>query len=119
MDAITKALQRPAPWTIVYADDLMRASEQKEDLTQAWSERLGQFGVWWNVKKTEYKTTNLDEPSTIHVDGKDLRRTDYFKNLGSTLSADGNLAHEVVTRVNAAWLEWRSMTGVLRDKNIP
>ncbi|EYB87852.1 hypothetical protein Y032_0256g368 [Ancylostoma ceylanicum] len=122
MDAITRDLQRPAPWTLLYADDVMLASEQKEDLqrqTQAWSERLARFGLRLNVKKTEYMTTNLDELSTIQVDGNDLRRTDYFKYLGSTLSADGNLAHEVVARVNATWLKWRSMTGVLCDKNIP
>ncbi|EYC44648.1 hypothetical protein Y032_0455g1774 [Ancylostoma ceylanicum] len=64
-------------------------------------------------------TTSLDEPSTIQADGNDLRRTDFFKYLGSTLSADGSLADEVATRVNAAWLKWRSMTGLLCDKNIP
>ncbi|EYC13658.1 hypothetical protein Y032_0043g846 [Ancylostoma ceylanicum] len=99
----------------------MLASEQKEDLQrqkQAWSERLARFGLLLNVKKTEYMTTNLDELSTIQVDGNDLRRTDYFKYLGSTLSDDGNLAHEVVARVNATWLKWRPMTGVLSDKNI-
>ncbi|EYC37127.1 hypothetical protein Y032_0823g2541 [Ancylostoma ceylanicum] len=64
-------------------------------------------------------TTNLDEPSTIQVDGNDLCRTDYFEYLGSIISADGNLAHEIVARVNAAWLKWRSMIGVLYDKDIP
>ncbi|EYC04267.1 hypothetical protein Y032_0089g2316 [Ancylostoma ceylanicum] len=37
MDAITRDLQRPAPWTLLYADDVMLASEQKEDLQR----RLG------------------------------------------------------------------------------
>ncbi|EYC20796.1 hypothetical protein Y032_0021g427 [Ancylostoma ceylanicum] len=63
MDAITRDLQRPAPWTLLYADDVMLASEQKEDYqrqTQAWSERLARFGLWINVKRTEYMTTNLD-----------------------------------------------------------
>ncbi|EYC44065.1 hypothetical protein Y032_0473g2104 [Ancylostoma ceylanicum] len=122
MDAITRDLQRSAPWTLLYADDVMLTSEQKEDLerqTQAWSERLARFSLRLNVKKTEYMMTNLDEHSTIQVDGNDIRRTDYFKYLGSTLSADGNLAHEVVARVNAAWLKGRSTTGVLCDKNIP
>ncbi|EYC36442.1 hypothetical protein Y032_0896g2924 [Ancylostoma ceylanicum] len=32
---------------------------------------------------------------------------------------DFDLAHEVVARVNAAWLKWCSMTGVLCHKNIP
>ncbi|EYB89508.1 hypothetical protein Y032_0231g3014 [Ancylostoma ceylanicum] len=100
----------------------MLASEQKEDLerqTQAWSECLTRFGIRLNIKMTECMTTNLDEPSTIQVDGNDLRRTDYSKYSDSTLSADGILAHKVVTRVNAAWLKWRSMTGMLCDKNIP
>ncbi|EYC26581.1 hypothetical protein Y032_0010g845 [Ancylostoma ceylanicum] len=108
MDAIARDLVRPAPWTLLYADDVMLASEQKEDLqrqTQAWSERLARSGLRLHVKKTEYLTTNLDELSTIQVDGSDLRRTDYFEYLGSTLSADGNLVHEVVARVNAAWLK--------------
>ncbi|EYC16286.1 hypothetical protein Y032_0034g2905 [Ancylostoma ceylanicum] len=64
-------------------------------------------------------TINLDEPSTIRVDGNDLHRNDYPKYLGSTLSVDGNLAHEVVARVNAAWLKCRSMTGVLCDEKCP
>ncbi|EYB81499.1 hypothetical protein Y032_0381g352 [Ancylostoma ceylanicum] len=64
-------------------------------------------------------TTNLDEPSTIQVDSNDVRRTDYSKYLDSTLSADGSLAHEVVTRVSAGWLKWRSMIGVFCDKNTP
>ncbi|KAL6728321.1 hypothetical protein Aduo_010102 [Ancylostoma duodenale] len=122
MDAVTRDLQRPMPWTLLYADDVMLASEQTEDLerqTQVWSERLTRFGLRLNVKKTEYMTTDINEPATIQVDGKDLPRTDYFKYLGSTLSADGNLAHEVVSRINSAWLKWRSMTGVLCDKKIP
>ncbi|EYC44290.1 hypothetical protein Y032_0466g1977 [Ancylostoma ceylanicum] len=76
-------------------------------------------GSAFGLTRTEYMTTNLDELSTIQVDGNDLRRTNYFKYIGSILSADGNLAHEVVARVNATWLKWRSMTGVLCDKNIP
>ncbi|KAL6724016.1 hypothetical protein Aduo_018954 [Ancylostoma duodenale] len=122
MDAVTRDLQRPMPWTLLYADDVMFASEQKEDLerqTQAWSERLARFGLRLNVKKTEYMTTDMNEPATIQVECSDLSRTDYFKYLGSTLSADGNLAHEVVSRINAAWLKRRSLTGVLCDKKIP
>ncbi|EYB86954.1 hypothetical protein Y032_0270g843 [Ancylostoma ceylanicum] len=108
MDAITRDLQRPAPWALLYADDVMLPSEQKEDFerqTQAWGERLARFRLRLNVKKTEYMTTNLDVLFTIQSDGNDRRRTDYFKYLGSTLLADGNLAHEVVARVNAAWLK--------------
>ncbi|EYC30944.1 hypothetical protein Y032_0004g1865 [Ancylostoma ceylanicum] len=89
MDAITRDLQRPSPWTLLYADDVMLASEQKEDLerqTQAWSDRLARFGLQLDVRKTEYMTTSLDKSSTIQIDGNNLSRTDRFKYLGSTLS---------------------------------
>ncbi|EYC26161.1 hypothetical protein Y032_0011g1592 [Ancylostoma ceylanicum] len=122
MDARTRDLQRPASWTPLYADEVMPTSEQKEDLErqgQAWGELLVRFGLRLNVKKTEYMTTNLDESSTVQMDGNDFHRTDYLKYPGSTLSPDGNLAHEVVARVKASWLKWRSMTGVMCDKNIP
>ncbi|EYC15016.1 hypothetical protein Y032_0038g3582 [Ancylostoma ceylanicum] len=74
-----------------HADDVMLASEQKEGLErqkQTWSKGLAPFGLRLNVKETEYLTTN-------QVDGNDLRRSDYSKYLGPTLSVDGNLAHEV------------------------
>ncbi|EYC27787.1 hypothetical protein Y032_0008g183 [Ancylostoma ceylanicum] len=105
MNAITRDLQRPTPWTLPYADDVMLASEQKEDLerqSQTSSKRLACSGLRLKIKKTEYLTTNLDESSTIRADGNDLCRTDYYKYLGSTFSVDSSLAHEVVARVNDA-----------------
>ncbi|EYC35613.1 hypothetical protein Y032_1013g3393 [Ancylostoma ceylanicum] len=66
----------------------------------------------------------IDNETAVKIRGKDvdvneLRRTDYFKYLGSTLSADGSLDHEVVAHINAAWMKWRAMTRVLCDKKIP
>ncbi|EYB93976.1 hypothetical protein Y032_0177g612 [Ancylostoma ceylanicum] len=63
-------------------------------------------------------TTNVNELATIPADGNHLYRTDYFEYLGSTLSVDGSLPQEVVARVVDAWMKWRSMTGVLCDKEI-
>ncbi|VDP28609.1 unnamed protein product [Heligmosomoides polygyrus] len=61
MDAITRDLQKPVPWTLLYAYDVMLACEDKDDLerqVQAWCDRLEQFGLRLNVKKTEYLTTD-------------------------------------------------------------
>ncbi|EYB87369.1 hypothetical protein Y032_0264g619 [Ancylostoma ceylanicum] len=60
MNAIPRDLQRSAPWTLLYADDVMLASKQEEDLeqqAQALSERLALFDLRLNLEKTEYMTT--------------------------------------------------------------
>jgi hypothetical protein len=121
MDSITRDIQRPAPYTLLYADDVFLASDNKTDLeqlVQVWNDRLAQRGLRLNLKKTEYLTTNPDENGTITINGTDLPRADNFKYLGSTLSADGDLRHEVTARVNAAWMKWRTTTGVLCDRRM-
>ncbi|VDO75281.1 unnamed protein product [Heligmosomoides polygyrus] len=57
MDGITRDLQQPVPFTLLYADDVMLASEDKNELerqVQAWCDLLAMFGLKLNVKKTEY-----------------------------------------------------------------
>ncbi|XGW17548.1 hypothetical protein V3C99_002275 [Haemonchus contortus] len=105
MDAITKDLQKPAPWTLLYADDVMLASEDKSELesqVQTWSDRLAMFGLRLNVKKTEYLTTDSSEPGSIKINGTELTRTTTFKYLGSAIASDGSLGFETNSRVNAA-----------------
>nr|CDJ84670.1 endonuclease-reverse transcriptase [Haemonchus contortus] len=74
----------------------------------------------WTSKR-QYLTTDPSEPG-IEINGTELIRTTTFKYLGSAIAPDGSLVFEMVfetnSRVNAAWLKWRSMTGVLCDKNI-
>uniref|UniRef100_A0A7I4YDH8 Reverse transcriptase domain-containing protein n=1 Tax=Haemonchus contortus TaxID=6289 RepID=A0A7I4YDH8_HAECO len=100
-DAITKDPQKPAPWTLPYADDVMLASEDKSELesqVQTWSDRLAMFGLRLNVKKTEYLTTNSSEPGSIKNNGTELTRTTTFKNLGSAIASDGSLGFETNSR---------------------
>ncbi|EYC12736.1 hypothetical protein Y032_0046g1396 [Ancylostoma ceylanicum] len=122
MDAITRDLQKPVAWTLLFANDIVLASEDRHKLelqTQAWSGRLAQFGLRRNVKKTEYLTTYVNENGTVKVNGTNLARTETFKYLGSTVTYDDSLSREVLVPVNSAWMKWRSVTGVLCDKNIP
>ncbi|VDP59766.1 unnamed protein product [Heligmosomoides polygyrus] len=66
MDAITRDFQKPVPWTLLYADDVMLASEDKGELeVQDWCDRLERFGPKLNVKKTEYLTTDVTESSSV------------------------------------------------------
>ncbi|VDP51301.1 unnamed protein product [Heligmosomoides polygyrus] len=112
MDAITRDLQNPVPWTLLYADDVMLASEDKDELereVQAWCDRQERFGLILNVKKTEYVTTDVAESNSIMVNGIELPRTSVFKCLGPAVASDGNLMIEMNSRVQlgptgARWL---------------
>ncbi|VDO18685.1 unnamed protein product [Heligmosomoides polygyrus] len=121
VDAITRDLQKPVPWILLYADDVMLACEDKDDLeqqVQAWCDRVAMFGLKLNVKKTECLTTDVNESGSIKIEGTELARTSVSKYLGS-IASDGGLMVEVNSRVSAAWSNWRSLTGVLCDRKIP
>uniref|UniRef100_A0A183F2B7 Reverse transcriptase domain-containing protein n=1 Tax=Heligmosomoides polygyrus TaxID=6339 RepID=A0A183F2B7_HELPZ len=81
---------KTVPWTLLYADDVMLACEDKGELerqVQAWRDRLAMFELKLNVKKTEYPTTDVNESGSI----------------GLTFGP----------------VKWRSLTGVLCDRKIP
>ncbi|VDP47938.1 unnamed protein product [Heligmosomoides polygyrus] len=104
MDAITKDLQKPVPWTLLYADDVTLACKDKDDLERqvhACCDRLAMFGLKLNVKKTEYLTTDVNESGSMKVNGTELARTSVLKYLGSAIVSDGGLMVEVNSRVSA------------------
>ena len=56
MYTISGDLQKKPPWSLLYADDVMLACEDKKELekeVQAWCDRLAAFGLRLNVGKTE------------------------------------------------------------------
>ncbi|VDP18090.1 unnamed protein product [Heligmosomoides polygyrus] len=85
IDAIARDLQNAAPWTLLYADDVMLACEDKAELerqAQEWRDRLALLGLKLNVKKTEYLTTDVNEHGSIKINGAELPRVTSFKYLG-------------------------------------
>ncbi|VDO21228.1 unnamed protein product [Heligmosomoides polygyrus] len=120
MDAITRDLREPVPWTLLYADDVLLVSEDKDELereVRAWCDLLERFGLRLNVEKTEYLTDVTE--STPSRYGIELPRTSVFKYLGPAVAPDGKLMVEVNSRVSAACSKWRLLTGVLSDRKIP
>ncbi|VDP30688.1 unnamed protein product [Heligmosomoides polygyrus] len=98
MDAISRDLQVAVPWTLLYADDVTLACEDKTELdrqAQAWCDRLALFGLKLNVKKTEYLTMDAVEHGSIKINGTELSRVTSFKYLGSTITSDGSLKLEM------------------------
>jgi hypothetical protein len=121
MDAITQDIQKPHPWTLLYADDvaLMAPTRQELELdVQRWKDRLQQYGLRLNIKKTEYMEVGHQTPGTINA-GEPLEKTTCFRYLGSRLAAEGGTQEDVTARINAAWMKWREITGVLCDKKMP
>ncbi|EPB72944.1 hypothetical protein ANCCEY_07976 [Ancylostoma ceylanicum] len=86
---------------------------------QAWKDRLEQYGMRLNVKKTEYVECGEQTPGTIFVDDAELPKASAFKYLGSRISADGSTLVEAEYRANAAWSKWRQVTGVMCDRKVP
>ncbi|EYC43123.1 hypothetical protein Y032_0502g2619 [Ancylostoma ceylanicum] len=46
VDAITRDIQKPHPWCLLYADDVLLAAETREELqevVQLWKERLQRY----------------------------------------------------------------------------
>lgn len=121
MDTITRDIQREVPWTLLYADDVMLTATTRHELqstTQLWSDKLSQWGLKLNAKKTEYLETHPAD-GTIQIDGVGLEKTNAFRYLGSTLAGDGTAAADCNARISAAWSRWRDLTGVLCDKKMP
>ena len=69
------------------------------------------------MAKTEHLSTR-ENPLPIKLNGE-LKNVDHFKYPGSVVDKDGTIDRDVDLRVQAAWLSWRKLTGVLYDRKIP
>jgi len=57
MDTISKDLTTPAPWTLLFADDVVLNDTNRASLearAQDWNDRLQEYGLRLNVAKTVY-----------------------------------------------------------------
>ncbi|KAK6762472.1 hypothetical protein RB195_023264 [Necator americanus] len=78
MDTITKEIQKQHPWTLLFADDVMLASEPLDDLqkqVQSWKDRLQQYGLRLNTSKTEKMATDVlyDQKVPVRLKSKIYR----------------------------------------------
>lgn len=124
LDTICEDLLEPAPWTMLYADDVVLCSTSQSDLEeklQKWKDRLHQYGLRLNITKTEYMAPGREttDHSTIHLDSTPITRVEEFRYLGSVISEDGNIDADVKARMASGWLKWRECSGVLCDKKMP
>ncbi|KAK6736534.1 hypothetical protein RB195_019302 [Necator americanus] len=84
MDTITKEIQKQHPWTLLFADDVMLASESRDDLQKqcVLEGSAAQYGLRLNTSKTEYMECGPRiEDGSIRVDGTELNKVNCFGTL--------------------------------------
>ena len=124
MDRMTDEVREEAPWTMMFADDIVICSESKEQVEEkleSWRYALERRGMKVNRRKTEYMCVNERQDTgsgTVKMQ-EEVAKVDDFKYLGSTVQSNGECGGEVKKRVQAGWNGWRRMAGVICDRRVP
>ena len=125
MDRMTDEIREEAPWTMMFADDIVICSESKEQVEEkleSWIYALERRGMKVNRRKTEYMCVNERQDNssgTVKMQGEEVAKVEDFKYLGSTVQSNGECGREVKKRVQAGWNGWRRMSGVICDRRVP
>ena len=127
MDELTRQIQDEVPQCMLFADDIVLVDETKSKVNaklETWREALETRGFRISRTKTEYmecsfssrRSTNGD---VVKLEGQEIPKRDNFRYLGSIIRKDGDVSDDVIHRIKAGWIKWRSAIGVLCDRRIP
>ena len=122
MDKLTENIRKDAPWGVLFADDIVLSRQnhrELEDDQEMWKNALERRGLKVSRSKTEYlKAGDVDHGQELKLQGEKLKRAKTFKYLGSTVSSNGRREEEVRRRIQADWLSWKKVSGVLCDRKL-
>ena len=69
--------------------------------------------------KAEYlRDGGVDDGEELKLQGEKVKRVKNFKYLGSTVSSDGRCKEEVRRKIQAGWMSWKKVSGVLCDRKL-
>ena len=125
MDRMADEIREEAPWTMMFADDIVICSESKEQVEEkleSWRYALERRGMKVNRRKTEYMCVDVRQDKgsgTVKMQGEEVAKVEDFKYLGSTVQSNGECGREVKKRIHAGWNGWRRMSGVICDRRVP
>ncbi|KAK3513979.1 hypothetical protein QTP70_000704 [Hemibagrus guttatus] len=98
MDQLSEEVRQESPWTMMFADDIVICSEsweQVEENLERWRFALERRGMKVSGSKTEYMCVNEREGSgTVRLQGKEVKKVQEFKYLGSTVQSNGECGKE-------------------------
>ena len=122
MDKLTENIRTDAPWNMLFADDIVLSRQnhrELEDDLEMWRNALERRGLKVSRSKIEYlKAGDVDDGEELKLQGEKLKRVKNFKYLGSTVSSDGRCEEEVRRRIQAGWMSWKKVSGVLWDRKL-
>jgi len=126
MDMATESVRELAPWSMLFADDIVLCAESKDAVASklsSWMEALKAHGLKVNHGKTEYLPclwgSDQRDADGLKIDEAMIKRVDKFRYLGSLLQCEGGVTEEVGARIQAGWNSWRSVSGVVCDRHFP
>ncbi|XP_037773633.1 uncharacterized protein LOC119569641, partial [Penaeus monodon] len=96
--------RKEAPWSMMFADDVVLCSEEKADLEvdlERWHNRLEKRGMKVSRAKTEYMCLNGRQGGSVLMDDQQLPEVTKFKYLGSLLQSDGGVDKEISRRIQS------------------
>ena len=123
MDMMTDKIREEAPWTMMFADDIVICSESKEQVKkklESWRYHLKRRGMKINRRKTEYMClTKRQVNGTVKMQREQVAKVEHSKYMGSTAQSNGECGTEAKKRVQSGWNGWRRMSGVICDRRVP
>ncbi|XP_063586992.1 uncharacterized protein LOC134764337 [Penaeus indicus] len=122
MDILTDNIRIEAPWSMMFADDVVICCEGKTELEEnleRWRDGQEKRGMKVSRVKIEYMCLNGVPGGSVRIQDQRLPEVKEFKYLRSTLQADGGVDAEISRRIQSGWNNWKKMSGVLCDKRIP
>ena len=119
MDRMTDDIREEAPWTMMFADDIVICSESKEQVEEkldSWRYALERRGMKVIRRKTEYMCVNgRPVNGSVKIQGEEVAKVEHFKYLGSTVQSNGECGREVkYSTFRMEWLE-KNVRGDLRQ----
>ena len=97
MDVLVEEVTEEAPWSMLFADDIVLVSESLEELQERlelWRGLLEDYGLRVSRQKTEYLYCNVAQGGDLFMQDRKLPKVDAFKYLDSYVARDGGLERE-------------------------
>ena len=116
MDRLTDEVRQEAPWTMLFADDIVICGETKqqaEDYLERWRYALEHRGMKVSRSKAEYTCMNSSGNGKIYLQKEELKKVNDFKYLRTTIVSNGEYNREVENRIQAGWSSWRRVSAVI------